>query len=76
MQMEMFEWRERVDDAKNDPKLRREVAHDVKMQLIQCQSTVASIIMDPSMTSLAMIWTTRMKYFSKMIEELAEHDEY
>lgn len=73
--MEMFEWREKVDDAKDDQELLELTVKQVREQLQLCRTTISSIIGDPQMTPAAVVWITRMKYFTKMMEELTHETE-
>lgn len=71
----MFEWREKVDDAKAHKDHRKSYIDEVAEQLRICEKEVGEVITDLSATEKASRWITRMKYFSKMAQELQESEE-
>lgn len=65
-----------MDEAKGDHALLELTIKQVQEQLQLCRATISSIIVDPQMTSTAVVWITRMKYFTKMMEELSHETEH
>lgn len=65
-----------MDEAKGDHALLELTIKQVQEQLQLCRATISSIIVDPQMTPTAVVWITRMKYFTKMMEELSHETEH
>lgn len=73
--MEMFDWRERVDEAKHDKRERNTMRKEVEEQLMQIRRSFGQVVNDESRTELIIAVVTRMKYFTKMLEELEAAEE-
>lgn len=73
--MEMFDWRERVEEAKHDKQNRNVMKLEVEDQLEQVRRSFGQIIRAESQVEETFAVVTRMKYFTKMLEELRAADE-
>jgi molecular chaperone HscB len=77
---EMFEWREKVDESKDIPSRRQSVAKEIADEIELCEKELSIIFEQNHPTSTdstqhALMATTRLKYFSKMMEELSESED-
>lgn len=76
----MFEWREKVDESKDIPARRQSVAKEIADEIELCEKELSIIFAQnhPTSTDSAqhtLMATTRLKYFSKMMEELSESED-
>lgn len=74
----MFEWREKVDDAKTDAMQRKTLIASVAQELAHCENdlgTLFSTKLDTIIAEKILMTTTKFKYFSKMMQELQESED-